>query len=105
MKEYTTLSSELAKLSPERREKIKSRASKIYLEELTFKYLQDKLGLSEEELEQYFAESDPKRAKQKSGESLELNTLQEVVNALGGTIEITIKIPHKEPLILSSQKD
>ena len=40
MKEYTTLSEELAKLSPERQEQIKAKASKIYLEELTFKYLQ-----------------------------------------------------------------
>jgi hypothetical protein len=105
MKEYTTLSEELAKLSPKRQERIKSRASKIYLEELTFKYLQDKLGLSEEELEQYFAESHPRKAKVESREGLELNTLQEVVNALGGTLEITIKIPHKEPLILSSEQE
>jgi conjugal transfer/entry exclusion protein len=103
MKEYTTLSSELAKLSLERQERIKSRADKIYLEELTFKYLQDKLGLSEEELEQYFAESYLKTENLEGRESLELNTLQAVVNALGGTLEITIRIPQKEPLVLVSE--
>lgn len=56
MKEYTTLSEELAKLSSERQEKIKARASRLYLEELTFKYLQEKLGVSEAELAQYFNE-------------------------------------------------
>ncbi|MDB9519269.1 XRE family transcriptional regulator [Roseofilum reptotaenium CS-1145] len=103
MKDYTTLSSELAKLSPERQEWIKARANKIYLEELTFQYLQEKLGLLEEELEQYFTEAHPGKAKLESRECLELNTLQEVVNALGGTLEITIKIPQKEPLVLISE--
>jgi len=36
MKEYTTLSEELAKLSPERQERIKARTSRLYLEELIF---------------------------------------------------------------------
>lgn len=99
MKDYTTLSSELAKLSPERQERIKARADKIYLEELTLKYLQEKLGLSEDELEQYFTASNLGKAKLESREGLDLNTLQKVVSALGGTLEITINIPQKEPLV------
>ncbi|WP_318736115.1 hypothetical protein, partial [Roseofilum sp. Belize Diploria] len=73
-----------------------------YLEQLTFKYLQEKSGLHEEELEQYFAESHPRKEKLQSWECLELNILQEVVSALGGTLEIKIKIPHKDPLVLIS---
>lgn len=46
MKEYTTLSEELAKLSPERQKRIKARKSKIYIEYLTLRYLQKRLGLS-----------------------------------------------------------
>ncbi|MDJ1172719.1 XRE family transcriptional regulator [Roseofilum capinflatum] len=99
MKDYTTLSSELAKLSPERQERIKARADKIHLEELTLKYLQEKLGLSEDELEQYFTASNLGKAKPESREGLDLNTLQKVVSALGGTLEITINIPQKEPLV------
>ena len=83
MKEYTTLSSELAKLALERQEQIKARASKIYLEQVTFKYLQDKLGLSEAELASCLAESPPIISKGLSQKILELNTLREVVNALG----------------------
>lgn len=105
MKEYTTLSEELAKLSPERQEKIKARTFKIYLEELTFKYLQEKLGVSEAELTQCWAESSSRSSKLDDGENLELNTLREIVNALGGTLEITIKIPQKEPLVLSSEQE
>ena len=100
MKEYTTLSEELAKLSSERQEKIKARASRLYLEELTFKYLQEKLGVSEAELAQYFAEP-----QLKSTENLELNTLREVVKALGGTLEVIITIPNKEPLVLGNKPE
>ena len=101
MKEYTTLSEELAKLSPERQERIRARAYEIYLEELTFKYLQEKLGFSEAELDKYFNETQPTSSKT---EGLELNTVREVVKALGGTLEIIIKIPDKEPVILSSER-
>ena len=103
MKEYTTLSEELAKLSPERHERIKARADKIYFEELTLQYLQEKLGISEAELAQCLTETQPTSSKMESQESLELNTVREVVNALGGTLEIIIKIPDKEPLVLSSE--
>ncbi|NET56380.1 MAG: transcriptional regulator [Symploca sp. SIO2E6] len=79
MKEYTTLSEELAKLSPERQEQIEARTSRIYLEELTFKYVREKLGVSQTELDQYFAEAQPISSKLETQANLELNTLQEVV--------------------------
>ncbi|NEQ71000.1 MAG: XRE family transcriptional regulator [Symploca sp. SIO2D2] len=105
MKGYTTLSEELAKLSPERQEKIKARASRLYLEELTFKYLQEKLGVSEAELAQYFAEPQLMSSQIESPENLELNTLREVVKALGGTLEVIITIPNKEPLVLGNKPE
>ena len=105
MKVYTTLSEELAKLSPERQEKIKARASKIYLEELTLNYLQEKLGFSESELAKYFAQQQPVESKFEEKENLELNTLREVLRALGGTLEIIVKIPNKDPLVLSDYQE
>lgn len=97
MKEYTTLSEELAKLSPERQERIRARKSKIYIEDLTLKYLQRKLELSEEELDQYFNEMQPTSS---SLESEDINNLrQDIANELGGTLKITIKIPHNESRI------
>jgi DNA-binding transcriptional regulator YiaG len=53
MKEYTNFSEEFNKLGKERQASIKARASQIYLEELTLKYLQEKLGLSLSELAKY----------------------------------------------------
>ncbi|MDY6782555.1 MAG: XRE family transcriptional regulator [Cyanobacteriota bacterium] len=105
MKDYTTLSEELAKLSPERQKRIEARAYKIYLEELTFQYLREKLGVSEVELAQYCSEAQSLSSQLETQENIELNTLREVVNALGGTLEITIKIPNKEPLVLGNQQE
>ena len=99
MKEYTTLSEELAKLSPERQELIKARKSTIYIEDLTLRYLQKKLELSEEELDQYFNEMQPTSSSMKSEDSLALNLRQEIANKFGFTLKITIKIPQKESRI------
>jgi hypothetical protein len=84
MTEYTTLSEELAKLSPKRQERIEARTSKLYLEELTFKYLQEKLEVSEAELDQYW----------------------EVVKILGDLTKVDVKVRDFAALVaLGSQKD
>jgi predicted transcriptional regulator len=63
--------------------------------------LQEKLGLSLSELGEYLEVQQSIVPKLEHKQNLELNTLQEVVNALGGTLEIIVRIPNKEPIILS----
>ena len=104
MKEYTTLSEEFNKLSGERQSSIKARASQIHLEELTLKYLQEKLGFSQSELAEHLEVQQPVVSQLGSKQNLELNTLREVVNALGGTLEIIVRIPNKEPIIIKDTK-
>jgi len=105
MKEYTNFSEEFNKLFGERQAIIKARASQIYLEELTLKYLQEKLGLSLSELAKYLEVQQSIVPKLKQEQNLELNTLREVVNALGGTVEIIVKIPNKEPIIIGDYSE
>lgn len=101
MKKYTTLSEELNALPVERQESIAARASQIRLEEVTLKHLREKLGLSQSELAERLEVKQPAISKLERRQNLELNTLRSVVNALGGTIEIIVKIPDKEPILLS----
>ena len=101
MKKYTTLSEELNQLSQERKEIIVARTSEIRLEEITLQYLGEKLGLSQSELAASFELSQREISDLESGQSLELNTLRNVVNALGGTMEIIIKLPNKEPIMMN----
>ena len=61
----------------------------------------EKLGLSQSELAASFELSQREISDLESGQSLELNTLRNVVNALGGTMEIIIKLPNKEPIMMN----
>jgi len=101
MKKYTTLSEELNQLSQERKEIIAVRTSEIRLEEITLQNLGEKLGLSQSELAASLELSQREISDLEIGQSLELNTLRNVVNALGGTMEIIIKLPNKEPIMMN----
>jgi DNA-binding transcriptional regulator YiaG len=105
MIKYTTLSEELSNLSGERQESIEARASQIRLEELTLKHLREKLGLSQSELAERLEVQQPAVSKMERRQNLELNTLRSVVNALGGTIEIIVRVPNKEPILLSDYQE
>ena len=105
MKEYTNFSEEFNKLCRKRQASIQERASQIYLEELTLKYLQEKLCLSLSELAKYLEVQQSIVPNLKQEQNLELNTLREVVNALGGTVEIIVKIPNKEPIIIGDYSE
>ncbi|MFM6594478.1 MAG: helix-turn-helix domain-containing protein [Dolichospermum sp.] len=101
MKKYTTLSEELNQLSQERKEIIAVRTSEIRLEEITLQHLGEKLGLSQSELAASLELSQREISHLESGQSLELNTLRNVVNALGGTMEIITGVSALMRYILS----
>jgi hypothetical protein len=105
MTQYTTLSEELNKLPKERQELIAARASQIRLEEITLGYLRGKLGLSQSELAERLEEKQPAISKLERRQNLELNTVRAVVNGLGGTIEIIVKVPNKEPILLKDYQE
>jgi DNA-binding XRE family transcriptional regulator len=101
MLKYTTLAEELDALPRERQKSIEARADQIRLEEITLRHLREKLGLSQSELAQRMDVQQPAISKLERRQNLELNTLRSVVNALGGTIEIIVRIPDREPILLS----
>jgi DNA-binding XRE family transcriptional regulator len=101
MLKYTTLAEELNALPQERQKSIEARADLIRLEEITLRHLREKLGLSQSELAQRMDVQQPAISKLERRQNLELNTLRSVVNALGGTIEIIVRIPDREPILLS----
>lgn len=77
----------------------------IRQEEITLKHLREKLGLSQAELAQRLEVKQPAISKIERRQNLELNTLRAVVNALGGTIEIIVRVPNKEPILLSDYQE
>jgi predicted XRE-type DNA-binding protein len=105
MPKYTTLAEELSNLPPERQELIEDRAVQIRQEEITLKHLREKLGLSQAELAQRLEVQQPAISKLGRRQNLELNTLRSVANALGGTIEIIIRVPDRDPILLSDYQE
>jgi plasmid maintenance system antidote protein VapI len=101
MKKYTTLSEELNQLSQERKEIIAARTSELRLAEITLQNLRERLGLSSSELADSLELSEIEISDLENQPSLELNTIRNVVNALGGTMEIIIKLPNKEPIMMN----
>jgi DNA-binding transcriptional regulator YiaG len=105
MTQYTTLSEELNKLPLERLELIEVRASEIRLEEITLRHLREKLGLSQSELAERLEVQQPAVSKLERRQNLELNTLRAVVDALGGTMEIIVRVPNKDPILLGDYNE
>jgi DNA-binding XRE family transcriptional regulator len=105
MPKYTTLVEELSNLPPERQASIEARAAQIQQEEITLKHLREKLGLSQAELAKRLEVQQPAISKLERRQNLELNTLRSVVNALGGTIEIIIRVPDRDPILLSDHQE
>jgi DNA-binding XRE family transcriptional regulator len=105
MTKYTTLTEELNALPPARQEAIETRVSLIRLEEITLRHLREKLGLSQSELAERLEVQQTAISKLERRQNLELNTLRSVVNALGGTIEIIVRVPDKDPILLSDYQE
>ncbi len=105
MTKYTTLSEELNKLTRERQKLIEARTSQLRLEEITLRHLREKLGLSQSELAEHLEVQQSAVSKLEGKQNLELNTLRAVVNALGGTIEIIVRVPNKEPILIIDRQE
>lgn len=105
MPKYTSLSDELNALPPGRQAAIAVRANEIRLEEITLRHLREKLGLSQAELAERLEVQQPAVSKLERRQNLELNTLRSVVTALGGTIEIIVRVPDREPILLSDYRE
>jgi hypothetical protein len=64
------------------------------MEEITLGQIGEKLGLSSSELATFLdVELDQKQ-------NLELNRLRLIVKALGGKMEIIVRLPNQEPLVI-----
>ena len=98
----TTLDEIIGRLPQERQERIQARADEIRLEEATLGMLRKRLGLSQEELGKIIGDQQPAVSKLEGRENFELNTLRAVVAALGGTMDIIIRVPNKEPVLLTT---
>jgi transcriptional regulator with XRE-family HTH domain len=91
----------MGQLAPERRAKIEARTDELHREYVTLRTLRERLNITQAEMAQRIGVKQPAISKLENGDRrLTLETLSEVVTALGGEWELTVKLPNSEAVRL-----
>jgi transcriptional regulator with XRE-family HTH domain len=101
-----TLEERMARLNPERRAKIEARTDELHREYLALRKLREKLNLTQGEMARRIGVKQPAISKLENGDRrLTLEALSEIITALGGEWEITVKLPDSEVMRLTGSED
>ncbi len=96
----------MAQLTPERRAKIEARTDELHREYLAVRKLREKLNLTQKEMAKRIGVKQPAISKLENGDRrLTLEALSEIITALGGEWEITVKLPDTEAMWLTGSED
>ncbi|MFR8062095.1 MAG: XRE family transcriptional regulator [Lancefieldella rimae] len=95
-----TLNDLMASLPEERRQHIEARAATL-LEQEILRQLRKTLGLSQKDLAGLMHITQPAVSKLERQTDMQLSTLAGIVQAMGGTLEITARFPDREPVRLA----
>jgi transcriptional regulator with XRE-family HTH domain len=96
----------MARLNPERRAKIEARTNELHQEYLALRKLRKKLNLTQGEMARRIGVKQPAISKLENGDRrLTLEALSEIITALGGEWEITVKLPNSEVMRLTGSED
>jgi transcriptional regulator with XRE-family HTH domain len=101
-----TLEERMARLNPERRAKIEARTDELHREYLALRKLREKLNLTQGEMARRIGVKQPAISKLENGDQrLTLEALSEIITALGGEWEITVKLPDSKVMRLTGSED
>jgi DNA-binding XRE family transcriptional regulator len=96
-----TFEERMGQLTPERRAKIESRTDRLHREYVVLRKLREQLNITQEEMAQRIGVKQPAISKLEKGDRrLTLETLSEIITALGGEWELTVKLPNTEAVLL-----
>lgn len=90
----------IATLPLEEQTAIHEDAERLIAEELTLRELREELGCSQRELGEILDINQAAVSKLERRSDMRLSTLREFVQALGGELEISVKLPGKSPVRL-----
>ncbi|MEH1850826.1 MAG: transcriptional regulator [Nostoc sp.] len=83
------------RMSPERRERNKTRAQ-IALLHLTLMELQESLGVTQDDLEKKLSDVESTISELENQEDIQVSTLSRYIKALGGNLKIVADFPQEE---------
>ena len=91
-----TLNDIMTGLPEERRQHIEARAATLFEQE-NLRQLRKALGLSQKALAGLMHITQPAVSKLERQTDMQISTLASIVEAMGGTLEITARFPDREP--------
>lgn len=96
----------MAQLNPERRAKIEAKTDELHREYIVLRELRERLNLTQGEMAERIGVKQPAISKLENGDRrLTLETLSEIIAALGGEWELNVKLPGNEVMRLTGSED
>jgi transcriptional regulator with XRE-family HTH domain len=95
-----TLQDKLAKLAPERREKVERRAAELHEEEMTLRELRKAHALTQTAMAEKLGVKQASVARIEQRSDLLLSPLRGYVEAMGGALESVARLPNRRPVRL-----
>ncbi len=93
------------KLPEKRKQKINKRATELKQQYLTLQELRNNLGLTQSMLSEELEIPQSNLSRLENSTDMRISTLRQYIEAIGGELELTVKIPGKEPVTLSGLDD
>ncbi|MGB7414831.1 MAG: XRE family transcriptional regulator [Thermosynechococcaceae cyanobacterium] len=92
-------------LSDERRERIQTRTDELEAESLTLQELRKTAGLTQASLSEDLQMPQSNVSRLEKSSDMLLSTLRSYIEAVGGTLNLTVELPDKPPILLSGLGD
>ena len=101
-----TFDERMAQLNPERKTKIESRTDDLHQNYVLLREIREKLNLTQAEMAQRVGVKQPAISKLENGDRrLTLETLSEIITALGEEWKLNVKLSGNEVMRLAGSKD
>ena len=101
-----TFEERMAQLNPERKAKIESKTDGLHRDYIVLREIREKLNLTQAEMAQRVGVKQPAISKLENGDRrLTLETLSEIITALGGEWELNVKLSGNKVMRLAGSKD
>ncbi|WP_026730812.1 XRE family transcriptional regulator [Fischerella sp. PCC 9605] len=96
----TTLKEKLTKLSPDRQKKIEARTAELVSEEMTRQELRQSLKFTQDQIAQILQIDQGNVSRIEQRTDLMLSTLRKYIEAMGGELQIAVKLPNGQIVTL-----
>jgi transcriptional regulator with XRE-family HTH domain len=95
----------LQSLPEGRRQRIMSRGQELVAEMLALRQLRQRLSVSQREMAERLEVSQPAISQLEQQRDIQLSTLRNYVAALGGELEIIVRLPGQLPIVLQQETE